>query len=219
MNRQILGIVGAVLLLDAACGGASQPVRGPSATDALRAWNEAVDRDDPRAAYALLSPAAQKQVPYEDFERRWRAHPEERRRQAHALGASLGGAAQIPERATVTLHDGQTATLVREGDVWRLESPLVSSVSAARPQDALRQFAIAVENRNFHAVMALLTSTRRDGLNQVIERFTTGLKAHVGGEIVITGDRAFIQWDDGKDKWKISLKLEDGQWRIDDIKQ
>lgn len=219
MRKHTWGLLGAGLtlaLLTAACGGRAPAPKGPAAADSVQAWIEAVRRDDPRAAYALLSPAQQKQVPYDDFEQKWAASKPELQRQARALEGGLAGA-QLGERAVVQLPDGEQATLVHEGAEWHLETPLVSSRRATTPQEALRLLASAVEARDFAAVMQILTSTRREGLDEVLTRFTTGLRNNIGGEIVITGDRATIPWDDGKNKWKITLKLEDGEWRIDDI--
>ena len=39
----------------------------------------------------------------------------------------------------------------------------------------------------------------------------------IGDEVEITADRARFSFSDGKRKWLIKLKREDGDWRIDDI--
>src|SRR5262249_38734619 len=107
--------------------------------------------------------------------------------------------------------------LVHEVVGWRLETPLLSFARASTPQEALRLFASAVEARNFDAVMRVLTSTRRDGLRQVIDAFVSGLKSHLGESIEVTGDRANLIWSDGKRRWKVTLKKEEGEWRVDDF--
>ena len=98
-----------------------------------------------------------------------------------------------------------------------METPLFGSARASSPQEALRLFAEALEARSVEGVLRLLTSTRREGLSDVLDKFVAGVKTHSGGEIEITGDRAILKWNDGKNRWKITLRQENGEWRIDDV--
>ena len=158
-------------------------------------------------------------LPYDTFAQRWREAQRERTDQASALEAGLREDPQLGERARMTLADGKSADLVREAEGWRLEVPLMSPLRAGNPQDALRMLAAALEQRSFEATMRVLTSTRRDGFKGELEAFLAGLKAHIGTEIEVSGERAFLRWTDGagKVRWKVTLIRENGEWRVDDV--
>jgi hypothetical protein len=193
---------------------AGPPVADPSET--VRAWHAALERNDPRAAYELLSPRVRKDLSYSTFERQWAETRDERAKQQSSMGASPGEA-DLSAAAEVALPDGKKTRLVREAKVWRLEQPLLTSSRASTPQEAMRLFATALEDRNFFAVMRLLTSTRKDGLGTFLDGFVNGLRSNVGREITINNDRAVIEWKEGAKTWKITLKKEDGEWRVDDV--
>jgi hypothetical protein len=182
-----------------------------------RAWAQAVERDDPKAAYALLADGVRRKVTYSMFAREWQETKQERQRQAAQLAAALRDGVVHGERGRLVLADGKSTVLVHESAGWRLDSPLLALGRASSPQEALRQLAAALEARSFDAVMRVLTSTRRDGLRQVLDTFVTGLRAHMGESIEVTGDRATVTWSDGKRRWRVILKREDGEWRIDDF--
>jgi hypothetical protein len=206
-----------VVLALAACRG---PAAGESTADpaeTVRAWLFAVEKNDPHAAYALLSPRVRKDLSYAEFERQWKSTNEERSRQAAAMSASPAEDGAVGAAAEVSLEDGKKTRLVREKRVWRLEQPLLTSSRASTPQEAMRLFATALEDRNFFAVMRLLTSTRKDGLTGFLDGFIAGLRSNVGREITINNDRAVIEWKEGSKTWKITLKKEDGEWRVDDV--
>jgi hypothetical protein len=205
----------AVLLLAAACSGAPRAVAVTEPGETLAAWRQAIERDDPRAGYALLSPRVRKGLSFVEFERQWKESAAERKRQAGALAATPTGVEAVAE---VTLADGKKTRLSRDKAFWRLETPLVSASRASTPQEALRLFAAALEDRSFPAVMRLFTSTRRDGLDAELDAFVAGLRGNVGREIIITGgDRAIIEWREGQKVYKLVLKKENGEWRIDDL--
>ncbi len=200
------------------CGGAvHEKTTAGTPAPQLHAWADAVKHDDPRGAYALLSPDQQKKTAYAEFERRWKETKPERDAQAAALESGLNDAPSLGERATVKLSDTKTTTLVHERGEWHMETPLLGATRASSPQDALKLFAAALEDRSLDGALRLLTSTRRDGLNELLTLFITGVKTHAGGEMVVTGDRATMQWNDGKRRWKITLRQEGGEWKIDDI--
>jgi hypothetical protein len=204
------------LVLALGCGAAGPHVTTPPAT-AARAWLDAEAHDDPKAAYELLASSVKKQVPFETFRREWQEAKIERKRQGDSLGAALREGVQHGERGKLLLGDGKSTQLVHEVNGWRLEAPLLSLARASTPQEALRLFASALEARSFDGVMRVLTSTRRDGLRQVIDGFVSGLKVHVGESVEVTGDRATLIWSDGRRRWKVTLKKEEGEWRVDDF--
>jgi hypothetical protein len=214
MRPGLLGVMAAALL--AACPGPRTRSDRPPST-AVQAWLDAVVRDDPRGAYDLLAAPVRKDMTYEVFARRWQESRPERERQVSALTAALKEDPRLGERGKLFLTDGKVVAMIHEPGGWRIEAPLLSSARAATPQDALRLLIAAIESHSYEGVLRLLTSTRREGLRDVTEAFVTGLKANIGQGIEVRGDRATIQWSDGKRRWKVTLKKENGEWRIDDL--
>jgi hypothetical protein len=204
-------------LLVLACGAAS---RGGdrSPRDAVAAWNDAVKRNDPHTAYALLSGPLRRAISYEDFARRWQASARERSQQTTDLGAGLREEAGLGERARVTLADGKTADLVHEPSGWRLEAPLMAPVRASTPQDALRLLAAAIEARSYEGLLRILTQRRREALSLQVEAFERGLKSRLGEPIEVSGDRVFFEWSEGRLRFRVTLVREQGEWRVEDVK-
>lgn len=205
----------ALALALAACGGA----RGPStpAADGVRAYLAALRANDPRAAYSLLSSDVRKQLSYDEFVLQWKQSELERRWQAKALEETLEGNPDVGERALISFSDGKLVQLEREGKTWRLESELVSRSRAKRPRDAIRLFADAIAARDVGAVLGVLTKRRRDGLSRQIEGFITGIQKHASGPLDEFGDRAELRWDQNGVRYRIVLRKEDDEWRVDDI--
>jgi hypothetical protein len=216
-SRTALALAFAPALALAACHGpgAGAAVADPGET--VRAWRAAVEKDDPHAAYELLSPRVRKDVPYATFARQWQETKHERGRQASDMSSAPSEGDGVAATADVALADGKKTRLVREKHFWRLEQPLLTSSRASTPQEAMRLFATALEDRNFFAVMRLLTSTRKDGMQTFLDGFVNGLRSNVGREITINNDRAVIEWKEGAKTWKVTLKKEDGEWRVDDV--
>jgi len=204
------------VLAIAGCGGVLG--KGPPAQDGVAALVKALDGDDPRAAYALLSKATRNQVSFEEFAVQWKASQAERAWQARRLADALASDPDVGERAAVTYPDGKSVTLEREGKRWRLEAALVSRVRAARPRDAIRMFADAIRHHDLEALLRTLTMRRRDGLARQLEGFLAGIDRKVDGKLEEIGtDRAELRWDENGMRFRIVLRKEDDEWRVDDI--
>lgn len=198
----------------AACGGVGQTAPAQRGVTALV---EALRKDDPRAAYRLLSKATRKRVSYEEFALQWQASAAERAWQADRLDAALRAQPDVDERALVTYADGRTIALEREGSRWRLDDALVSRVRARRPRDTIEMFTHALRNRDLESLLRTLTLRRREGLARQIEGFLAGLERRGGALPDETGDRAELRWDEHGLRYRIVLLREDDEWRIDDI--
>lgn len=200
-----------------ACGATA---RGPSApaADGVRAYLAALRDQDPRAAYSLLSSDVRKKVSYDEFALQWKQSVEERAWQVKVLEESLRGNPDVGERALISFSDGKLVQLEREGKTWRLESELVSRSRAKEPRDAIRLFADAVAARDVSAALGVLTQRRREGLTRQIEGFISGLGKRVNDRLDRFGpDRAELRWDENGIRYRIVLRKEDDEWRIDDI--
>ena len=199
----------------AACGAPSAP--SAPAANGVRAYLNALKSDNPRAAYNLLAASARKQVHYDEFARQWKQTANERAWQIKALEEGLKGNPDVGERARVTFSDGKVVPLERDGQRWLLESELVSRSRAKRPRDALRVFSDALSSRNVGALLGVLTQRRRDGLMKQIGGFASGLDKRINEKLEEYPDRAELRWDENGIRYRVVLRKEDEEWRVDDI--
>ena len=206
----------ALLIAVMACSGSTGP-SSPAATG-VRAYVAALKNNNPRDAYALLSTSARKKLSFDEFALQWKQSEAERKWQAQVLEASLKGNPDVGERALINFSDGKLVQLEREGKTWRLESELVSRSRAKRPRDAIRLFADAIAARDVSSVLGVLTQRRRDGLTKQVEGFVAGIGKRINDKIDEFGsDRAELRWDENGIRYRIVLRKEDDEWRIDDI--
>jgi hypothetical protein len=212
MQRVLLVLV----LAASACGGGMG--RTSPAAGSVKELVEALRTDNPRRAYDLLSGDVRKQMSYDEFALQWKQSKAEREWQARVLEESLSGDPDVGERALASYSDGKMVALEREGKAWRLESALVSHSRASRPRDAIHMFAEALSHHDLEGVLRTLTNRRRAGLSSQLEGFLEGLERRLDGKIdEIGSDRAELRWDENDIQYKITLRKEDGEWRIDDI--
>jgi hypothetical protein len=204
-----------VLCLVAACGGPTGPAS--PAANGVRAYLAALKSSDPRAAYDMLSSSVRKKLSYDEFALQWKQSEKERLWQVKVLEDSLKGNPDVGEHALIGFSDGKVVGLEREGRTWRLESELVSRSHAKRPRDAIRQFAEAIGARDISGVLAVLTQRRRDGLTKQVEGFVSGIGKHANGPIDELNDRAELLWDENGIRYRIVLRKENDEWRVDDI--
>jgi hypothetical protein len=214
--RARLLCLAAAAAVTAACGGPAGP-SVPAATG-VRAYIAALKSNDPRGAYDLLSAPVRKQVSYDEFALSWKQSEKERAWQAKVLEESLKGNPDVGERALVSYSDGKLVQLEREGTAWRLDSELVSRSRARRPRDAIRLFADAIAARDVSGVLGVLTQRRREGLTKQVEGFVAGIGKRINDKIDEFGnDRAELRWDENGIRYRIVLRKEDDEWRVDDI--
>jgi hypothetical protein len=211
----------ALVLLASGCAGRAAARATEPASAGVEAYVAALRADDPRRAYELLSDSVRKDVSYDAFAAAWKESAVERKDQARALEEDLRGGADLGERARIVFPDGRTLSLHRQGNAWRLESPLVSHSHAATPDVAVEVFAEALAARDYKGVMRILTTRRRDGIGRQVDDFVASLVHHLADahtRVSLVGkDRAELEWDEGEMRYKIVLRLEGDEWRVDDI--
>lgn len=219
----LIASIAICLALATGCGGkARRPARSASSAGAgVDLVIAALHSDDPARAYALLSADVRQQIDYEQFASRWKETAAERRERARELQGELQAAPSLGERALVTLADGSTVYLIREGDVWRLESPLLSSLRADHPRETLRLLAQALTTHDYEALMRVVTERRRTAIGDLVEHLAASLTQHLqdGTESIEVLDEGHseLRWDDGDVRYKIVLHKENGEWRVDDV--
>jgi hypothetical protein len=188
--------------------GCSQPAL-PAPATALEAWRKAVERDDPHSAWLLLSAESRAKTTETAFAGEWRATAEERRAQSDALK----NATAAHQEAEV-VAGGRVTRLERESEGWRLESPHASEPGARGPDEALRRFVRAVEERNFDAFLRLLSAPMRALVERELSDRLAGLRTVVGKPIAPEGNRATVRYGS---RYHIDLVEENGQWRVTDF--
>ena len=205
----------ACLLLAAACGGPRAP--SSPASNGVGAYLSALKSNDPRAAYGMLSASTRRRVSFDEFALQWKQSTQERAWQVKVLEEGLKGSPDVGERARVTFSDGKVVPLQRDGQRWLLESELVSRSRAKRPRDAIRVFSDALSSRDVGALLGVLTQRRREGLMKQIGGFVSGLERRINDKMDEYPDRAELRWDENGIRYRIVLKKEDDEWRVDDI--
>lgn len=165
----------------------------------------------------MLSASTRRRVSYDQFKLEWKNSAKERAWQVAELEKSLKGNPDVGERALISFSDGKLVQLEREGKAWRLESELVSRSRAKRPRDAIRLFADAVAQRDVSSILGVLTTRRREGIKKQVEGFIAGIGKHVNGPLEEQTDRAELRWDENGIRYRIVLRKEDDEWRVDDI--
>ena len=244
-------LLGGLAVSLAFVGCAARPPTGLTPLLTLSRYREALERDDPKAAYALLGQAVQQSLPYEQFAQQWQDTKAERSAQAAQLRQVLGGglaragapaepkhsaaagpvgpavAPTLTVRAVVTLPQGAQLILAPEtaaqfvagqSSLWRVLDPDLRAVRAQTPEAALRLLLAAAEQRNYPALLRLLTKSERQSLEaeltERIERLRANLSRGQPIETTTTADRARIQYDP---RFFIDLRREQDGWRIADF--
>lgn len=209
------------LALVAGCGGDAARRTTSPAAEGVQTYVSVLRAGDAAQAYALLSDEVKAGLSYEDFALQWNESAREREQQAGMLEEGLRGSRNLGERAKVVYPDGKTVHLVRENGAWRLESAVISRVHAGQPHDAVSIFAEALDRRDYQAVLRILTRRRRDGIGEQVDSFVKSLLERLKSEDntieTIGKDRAEMRWDDGKRRYRIILRKEGDEWRVDDI--
>lgn len=213
-----LAIAVLATLVAAGCGSVVNKRSAPPAATGVRAFVAALRSDNPRPAYDMLAEETRSTVPFDDFAVMWKQSGPERKFQADALEEGLKGDPDLGERSRVEYADGKTVYLVRESGTWRLESALVSRYHSANPRDAIQIFAEGIAARDYEGVMRILTSGRRSGIRSQVDAFATSLLQHLDDEITLIGkEKAVLRWEDEETRYRIVLRKEGDEWRVDDI--
>jgi PAS domain-containing protein len=183
----------------------------PEPTTAVRRYLDALDRDDPHAAWMELSSAARARLPEREFTDRWRASADERRSQAAQLKASLAAPA-VRQWAAVVFVDGGRVPIARDGGEWRLATTALSELHAATPQEALALLARALESRRYDLLFAVLSESTRAAVEAELRERTERLKAALEHpNLEINGDTARLQYDP---RFHVELRRQEGEWRV-----
>jgi hypothetical protein len=208
------------LLVSLLIVGCAQRAAGPGG--AIDAYAAAVERQDYAGAYALLSSSYRQQVSLADYKKQQERDAVELAADAKALRAS---ADRWGARVSVALPADEHATLVREGNTWRLEAPPLDPYGQSTPRAALRSFVRAVESRRYDVLARLAPARFRaavtsdklqafwEGPAAAVNRaFLRELRLNLGARIAEEGEEAFMTYGSGR---QVRFVREEGLWRIE----
>jgi hypothetical protein len=238
------------------------PGKTPLPTDTLAAYRQALERDDPAAAYRLLSPTAQQHLSFEKWSARWKETPLERAAQHKLLleGQNLAGSSTSPSTSSSGDQAGGQASSSSKGVIamqaaialpqgtelvmaptpsgtqrvsrftpslqrslhrstdWQVADPDLAAVHAETPEQVLRLLIEAVEQRNYFALLRLLSTTERKALEtelrERIDRLRSSLSRKKSPAVEVRGDRAHYQYDP---RFFVDLVRERDGWRVLDL--
>lgn len=219
-TRRACLALAAAAALNAGCGGA-----GASATPeaVVEGFASQIRAGRYEAAYATMSEAYRRRVPYEEFRRYLTDNPDEAQDLIRAL-SRVDGPADVS--AQVPYGDGDSLRLTLDGSRWRIQGNVVNFYDQSSPRNALRSFVRAMERRRYDVVMRFVPNADVEGMTEErmrdawegegreeIDRLLANLRASLDNPIEEVGDRATMPYGE---RFTVQFLLEDGVWKIED---
>jgi len=206
-NLLSLGAIAVGLALGPGC--ASQQLPDPKVT--AHAYASAAQRGDADAIYALLTPEGQRTLGASGTKQLVKESHGELLHTAQALEAE---GARVEASAEARFSDGESATLVLEDGLFKVDAASLLPARPRTPSQALSGLRRALARRSYPALMALMTGDSRGALESDIGSLVSGLEHPETLDIQINGDSAEVQLPTGH---RIVLKREAGIWRVLDF--
>ncbi len=203
------------LTLCAALGVSGCRSSGARSPEALRdAYAQALRRDDPDAAYALLSPELQAATTRAAFRARWKAQAAERKAaQAAISGLAPAYRAAVPGGQTV--HGDRVLTWVQVAGHYQVVHGLPGLPDSSTPAQAIRAFLAAIRGADLHTLESLVSDELSARLRDDWNRRATAIEALLAqpGAIEYSGDmqRAVLRYEPGR---ALTLEQSPAGWRL-----
>jgi hypothetical protein len=194
-------------ILSVACAGSSIP----DPKDTVRAYQDAAQKGDSRAIYAMLSDRARQSLRPADVDRIVADEKIELATQARAMGDA---ALNVRASARVRYPDGEDATLDLEGGAFRVSSADALPAAARSPAEALEQLRRALARRSYAALMRVLSSSTRSAIESDLRSLVDGLAHPDGLDVQVSGDGASVQIQGGH---FVKLRRDGGIWKVEDF--
>ncbi|MEM7160044.1 MAG: hypothetical protein AAF799_44810 [Myxococcota bacterium] len=212
MNARTKGAVVLVAVLGlAACG----PRHARSPAQLRDAHVAALEGNDPKAAYALLSPDVQATVSYEQFEARWKADAAEHQAASQAAD-DLPAALKTPIEGGTTVHSGgHVLRWTRVGDDLLVSDGLPGRPDTSTPAQTVRAFVAAVRRADLAELRVVLGDSLLavidEDWNQRVDAIEQALEEP--GALDLSADlrRAELRYDVGR---AVTLEQTPQGWRI-----
>lgn len=210
MHRSILSLLTLALVLQA-CRGSG----GARSPEGLRdAYAQALKRDDPDAAYALLSPELQAHTPLGEFRARWRAQSGERAVARDEL-ANLPPAQRAPIAGGQTIHGDRVLTWVKVGGRYQIVTGLPGLPDISTPAQAIRAFLAAIRGADLRGLEAVVSDELAARVRDDWGRRAALIEARLEqpGAIEYSSDmqRAVLPYEPGR---ALTLEQSPSGWRL-----
>jgi hypothetical protein len=179
-------------------------------TALLRAWADAIQRDQPSQAWHLLAPELRARIPETDFRLAWRSALTDLAAQQEAIAARVR-----VRQADAELPDGRALALAHENGLWRIAAARPVAVGGETPEDTVRRLLAAIEAHDFDALLGLMAEPLRTLIEQSMSERADRLRAALRrGPLDSSGTPARIRYDA---RYHLDLVQENGRWRIADF--
>ncbi len=192
---------------------ASRTIRTPEALRA--AYADALERDDPKAAYALLSPELQARTSLEEFTARWAAESADHEAAAADLEALTPERSAPLLRGTTVHSNGTVLAWSGSSGEYQVTAGLPGLADLSTPAQALRAFIAAIRSADLIALEPLLSEELRARLSDEWEARADAIEERlaVPGAIELSADKqqALLRYDRGR---SIALVQSPGGWQI-----
>lgn len=210
MSRVALWWIAGLALVGGACR-----TSGARSPEALReAYAQALRRDDPDAAYALLSPELQAATSRAAFRVRWKSQGAERKAAATAL-AALHPLYRAPIGSGQTVHGKTVLTWAEVAGTYQIVGGLPGLPDTSTPAQAIRAFLTAVRRTDLHTLEALVSDDLASRLRDDWERRATMIEALLDqpGALEFSNDmqRAVLRYEPGR---ALTLEQTTTGWRL-----
>lgn len=141
--------------------------RGSRSPEAARdAYLDALRKDDPQAAYALLAPDVRARVDYPSFLARWKADGAERKATLEAAKAIDRSRVVAGHTATTVHDDGVVLRWAKLDDRWFVTGGLPPASRASTPAEAIRGFLAALAQGPLGHARSFLSAELADALRE-----------------------------------------------------
>lgn len=176
---------------------------------------EALPGSDAKAAYAMLTTEVQAQVPFEEFEARWKSEATERQSRAQ-VAAALSPQDAVGLRGGTTAHTGGKVLTWSELDgVYYVTSGLPGTPQSTTPAQTVHALIAAVREADLGGVRALLGDTLAEALSEDWQARVDAIEEALDrpGSIELSPDlrQAELRYDTGK---ALTLQQTPLGWRI-----
>lgn len=221
-----------------ACAGGTLGVvgcahRAAQPPDVVHRFAEAVAAQHWDVAYGLMSGPYRARVSLARFRDDLRAEPTLVAADAAALAHARVGSV----RATVQTSSGSAVSTILESDGWKLDDHPLVAFAQDSPRAALRTFVRALDRRRYDVLLRLIPAGRRvnvteetlrrtwEGPDAAPHRALLGrLRASLEEPIIDLGKEAHMPFgtagagEAAGGEGEVQFLLEDGVWKIDDVK-
>ena len=209
MTKFVSPILVFIATLTLGCGGIDHP------SEALTTYSEAVRAKDSDAVYGMLDESTRMGLDAGDFASYFERNYDEILEEAEALDArNEEDAVQV--EAELPVGYGRTAKMTYSDGRWRLADKQPMAYGQQTPRDAVVAFVTALDESNFHSVLALLSTDRRSIYVGELVALRKTIEQGLESGIVTRGNRAILALDGGG---RIILVREGDAWKIREFQQ